>query len=97
MITKMFAVYDSKAQVYGTPFCMGTIGLALRAFTDLAKDPQSTVSKYPQDFSLFQVGEYDDQLGQVSASVHINLGLAASVLPSRPYVDGVVGEREMVS
>lgn len=94
MITKMFSVYDSKAQVFGTPFCFGTVGLALRAFTDLAKDPQSTVSRYPMDFCLFQVGEFDDNKGVViSVAPHVNLGLASSVLPDKlAYVNRAEAE-----
>ena len=36
MITKAFAVYDSKAKFFGVPFFMQQTGLAVRAFTDLA-------------------------------------------------------------
>ncbi len=79
MLTKMFAVYDGKAAAFGTPFFLPAVGLAVRAFTDLVADPKTTVSRYPSDFTLFQVGEFDDLKGRViPLSPHLNLGLASA-------------------
>lgn len=63
MLLKAYSVRDSKAGVYNTPFFQRTHGEAERMFHNLVKDPNSTVCKYPDDFDLFHVGEYDDQKG----------------------------------
>ena len=76
MISKMFAIYDSKAESYNAPFCFGAVGQAVRAFADLANDQQSNIAKHPADYNLFEVGTYDDQIGIVEAVTHINLGCA---------------------
>lgn len=60
MIHKLFAIYDSKAEAYNTPFCFNTIGQATRAFTDEAQNPQSSIAKHPEDFTLFELGSFDD-------------------------------------
>ncbi len=63
MIHQAFTIYDSKAAIYSPPFFQGSRGLAIRMFTDAAKDPKTTISRYPLDFTLFYLGEYDDCSG----------------------------------
>ena len=64
---KMYSVYDSKAQAYGLPFHQRTNGEALRSFADLSNDNQSTVSKHPEDYTLFFLGEFDETTGIVKS------------------------------
>lgn len=84
MMMKVFAVYDTKALCYATPFFMGSAGTAIRAFSDLVNDNQSSVSKHPTDYILFEIGEFDDQTAKlVSLKEPRNLGLASDFLPVR--------------
>lgn len=77
MTLKIFAIYDSKAEAYNQPFFMGTKGQALRAFTDEINNSQSMISKHPADYTLMEIGEYDDSTGQLSPlPAKINLGTA---------------------
>lgn len=62
MKTMCFSVFDSKAAVFGTPFFMSREAAAIRAFSDLANDPNTMVGKHPSDFSLFHIGDFDDDL-----------------------------------
>lgn len=79
MKTKVFAIYDHKASVYGTPFFMVNHAMAVRAFGDLAEDERTTVGKHPEDFTLYQVGEFDDGSGTlVDLNPKLDLGLATS-------------------
>lgn len=57
---KMFSVYDSKAEFYLPPFYFKSKGEALRAFSETVNDSKSTFYKYPGDFTLFEVGEFDE-------------------------------------
>lgn len=82
MIVKVFCVYDSKAEAYMSPFFMHSRGQALRAFGDTAQDSESQIGKHPEDFTLFELGEYDDD----SASFHLlstphSLGVAIELIP----------------
>lgn len=67
MILKVFSIYDVKAEAYSPPFVEKTIGLAIRTFQALANDMNTNVGKYPGDFTLFSVGEFDDSNGSLIA------------------------------
>lgn len=60
MILKIFAVYDSKAEAYMPPFFMTSRGQAMRSFGDTADDPSTQLHKHPLDFTLFELGDFDD-------------------------------------
>jgi len=89
----MFAVYDSKAGAYLQPFFMRSVPEAIRAFTDTVSNPDTAFHRHGEDFTLFQVGEYDDQTGEVSPIRHNALGKAIefqAVSPSTPSRDPVL-------
>lgn len=60
MIHKIYSIYDSKAEAYLQPFFMIAKGSALRAITDLANDPSHAFCKHAEDYSLFELGSFDD-------------------------------------
>lgn len=75
---KIFSVYDSKAEVYLPPFFMRTRGEAIRAFTSTSNDPESNISRFPLDFGLVELGEYDELKGRITPhNVPVSLGLAS--------------------
>lgn len=77
MILKVFAIYDSKAEAYLQPFFTSTIGMAIRSFEQAANDPQTQFHRHPADFTLFNIGEYDDETGTlVSLVAKVSLGTA---------------------
>jgi len=63
MILKGYSIRDQKSEVYNTPFFKKTHGEAERDFRTLCNDEKSTVNKFPDDFDLYYVGDYDDNLG----------------------------------
>ncbi|QCQ85112.1 nonstructural protein [Blackfly microvirus SF02] len=64
---KIFSVWDSKSKTFSQPFYAMTVGVATRNFTDLVNDPQTQVNKYPDDFTLFELGEFEDSTGKISS------------------------------
>ena len=66
MTLKVYTVYDSKVGAYLNPFFMKSNGECLRAWHEVCNDPQSNISKYPSDFTLFEIGEWDDSTGEFS-------------------------------
>lgn len=66
MIIKAYTVYDSATEAHMRPFFALTDGEAIRSFSDAVNDPQSAFSKHPADFTLFSIGEYDDNLATFS-------------------------------
>lgn len=73
----VFAVYDNKAQAFMEPFFARNAATAIRAFQDNISRPDSIFAKYPNDFVLYQIGEFNDQDGSLEdRSENTNLGMA---------------------
>lgn len=60
MKIKIFTIYDSKAECYLTPFFLNEEGLAIRLFSDTINNPEHSFAKHPEDYTLFNIGAYND-------------------------------------
>ncbi len=60
MLQKIFTVYDSKAESYSNPVYLNSTGPAVRTFSDSVQDPESPFAKHPADYTLFELGTFDD-------------------------------------
>jgi len=79
---KVYSVYDSKMEAYMQPFFTHTKGAALRMWADTVADPKTQFSRHPADFTLFEIGDYDDSNGRLSShEAKINLGTALEHKP----------------
>lgn len=77
MVLKVFTVYDSKAEAFLRPFFMRSQGEAIRAFSELVNDGKSEFSKYPGDYTLFWISEYNEEDGTFNNTMtKQNLGTA---------------------
>lgn len=65
MIKKTYALLDTTAQVFLNPISLTNDGDAIRWFqTQVDGDKeQNLVAKYPQQFILYRLNDYDDQIG----------------------------------
>ncbi len=63
----MFSIRDSAADAYGRPFFMTSVGIAIRSFTDEVNraDKENQIYMHPEDFDLFELGEFDDETGRI--------------------------------
>ncbi len=74
---KMFAVYDSKAEAYLPPWTAKTTAVALRRFEATAKDENSDFARFGADYTLFELGTWDEDTGLVQLyEAKMNLGTA---------------------
>lgn len=74
---KVFTVYDSKVKFYKTPFVLRTAGEALRGWQEVSNDKTTQIGKYPADFTLFEIGEWDEESARFEQyEVKKNLGSA---------------------
>ena len=81
----IYSVYDIKTKVFGQPNFMLNKGAALRAWQDAANDQQSNIGKHPADYTMFEIGEWDDETGQVKMHpTKINLGTALEFKRNEP-------------
>lgn len=66
MLNNMYAIYDSKAEYYTQPFLFRNDQEAIRQFTSEAQNPESKLNKHAEDYTLFLLGEYDQDTAQFS-------------------------------
>lgn len=67
MTLKVFAIRDSKGEFFTPPFYKKTAGEAERDFHQLVNDANSMVHKYPEDYDLYYIGEFNDQDGKIKS------------------------------
>lgn len=60
---KLFSVHDSKAGAYLPPAVFRNAGDAIRACVMQRNNPESLISKFPEDFALFEIGNWDELTG----------------------------------
>lgn len=69
MKLEMFAIYDLKADSYQTPFFAVNSPVAERMFSAMKSDSTTMVYRFPEDFRLFRVGEFDMVTGVFTVSM----------------------------
>lgn len=65
MIHKIYTVYDLKAEAYLQPFFSPTNLSAIRSIADLLHDPKHMFTKHIEDYSLYCIGEFDDNTSHI--------------------------------
>lgn len=84
MITKVYAIMDSKAGVFNVPFFFLHDGQAVRAFSDLCNDLNTTIGRHPGDFSLYCLGLLNDANGLFDQSMGVEHLINGAGLVARP-------------
>ena len=83
MKAKMYVIKDSCSGVCDNPFTMSGDEVAIRSFSDLVLHSDSVVSKHPEHFSLWYVGEYEPETGMVDGCAPVFVINAHDLLPSQ--------------
>ncbi|QXP08078.1 MAG: nonstructural protein [Arizlama microvirus] len=89
---KLFAMYDIKASFYLQPFPETSTVAALRGFEVAVNEGKSTFSRFPDDFALMELADFDQHSGEII--VHpapLNLGTARTVLKDSPHQSTLPG------
>ncbi|WNK13731.1 MAG: nonstructural protein [Microvirus sp.] len=63
----LFTVYDAVADIYSVPYSAPNTQAGMRSFTDACLEPNSPFYKNPGDYSLYQVGKFDQDTGKIDA------------------------------
>lgn len=95
MIFQVYSIYDACVDAYMQPFFRRAKGEAVREFSEACADDKSPISKYPQSFVLFQIGEFNDCNGMFTLlPAPYSLGNGLEYIRSEsnpPLVDSVSG------
>lgn len=80
---ELFAVLDAKAGFFGQLFWEQRREMAIRQFSDAVNDgsnPNNMWYRHPEDFTLYALGEYDNETGRVSSLPVLEAVVTASAL-----------------
>lgn len=61
---RLYSIYDSKAEQFSPPQVYHNDMLALRAFEGIVNDDKMLIKKYPEDFTLYYIGNLSDSDGR---------------------------------
>lgn len=92
-MTKLISIYDSKAELYSYPMIIRSSGEALRLIAADSLNPETKLARHPADFTVFEIGEFDEHTGRVTQHpANINIGAvvelqAAALRESRRQAD----------
>lgn len=62
----IFSVYDSKAESYLAPFYAPNGSVACRSLQQATQDPSHPFCLYPEDYTLFEIGSFEDETGELT-------------------------------
>ncbi|WNK14777.1 MAG: nonstructural protein [Microvirus sp.] len=80
MYLQAYSLLDTKTGMYSLPWFMPHEAIALRAAQQLGNDKTTNVGQYPDDFVLFNIGEFDDNTALMSSFAPRSLGTVGSLL-----------------
>lgn len=84
MIHRIFTVHDNAIDAFLRPFFAITSGEAERIFTDTINDVSSPFNRHPADYTLFEVGTYDDATAIIVSDSPRSIGNALTFLQKDP-------------
>lgn len=85
---RLYSIYDSKAEQFSPPQVYHNDMLALRAFEGIVNDDKMLIKKYPEDFTLYYIGNFGDSDGRYyvencdESRIPILVGRAIEYLPT---------------
>lgn len=65
MIQFIYTIHDNKAAAYLPPFYLHNKNMAIRSFADCVQEEGHQFNKHPEDYSLWEIGEFDDLTGEI--------------------------------
>lgn len=59
----MYSIFDSRSGIYNSPFVAFSDGDASRAVIRQARNPESQIAQFPEDYVLYRIGSFDERTG----------------------------------
>lgn len=92
VLLRLYSIYDSKAEQFSPPQVYHNDLLALRAFEGIVNDDKMLIKKYPEDFTLYYVGNLDDCNGRYYVENSDESNIPVVVGRAVEYVQHVDGD-----
>lgn len=88
----LFSVRDNKAGFFLPPFLLISEGEAVRAFEEATLNPQSPISQHPEDYKLYNLGQFDEISGEIISnplSLADGLNALQNIVNARKLVERI--------
>lgn len=72
---KLLSVKDVKSSSFGQPISARSIPEAIRMIAIAADEPKSALARFPSDYELWYIGDFDE----ISGNIEISLSHIASI------------------
>lgn len=83
MKMKIYALRDQKISAFLAPLTMQALGQVMRFLSDeVNKKDGNMLAAHPEDFELFELGDYETDTGQISPSTPKSLTLLTELVVS---------------
>lgn len=66
MKVQMFTIYDKKMQIHQQPFVAINRATMMRTIADGLKRNDSMMSRFPVDYEIYKIGEFDETTGMIT-------------------------------
>lgn len=86
-----FSVFDSAAKMFMDPFMAPTVEFAIRGFREAVNRKDHQFNKFPGDYTLFIVGEFDPERAQLIPQEPASLGVALTFV-NAPTPDSLLAD-----
>ncbi len=80
MKVQLYAVFDMASGTYEKPFFSTTDDLVRREFENVATAKDTPIGKHPKDYSLWRLGNFDDNTGTVKDEANECLCTALEIM-----------------
>ncbi len=78
----VYSIFDQASGLYSRPFFDGSDASATRMFSEIATDAEHPVGKHPEDYTLFRLGIFDDENGDLITEINSSLATALELVAS---------------
>ncbi len=65
MKAQFYAIFDTCSGIYEKPFASTTDDLVKREFQDVATSADHAINKHPEHYSLWRLGNFDNNTGKI--------------------------------
>lgn len=79
-MTVCCSVYDMAAKRFLDPFFGPTLEFALRGFREACTTPGHQFEKFPEDYALYHVANFDPETGTLEAMVPNKIAVASQLV-----------------
>lgn len=82
-----YTIFDVASGIYMRPFFSQADGQAIRGFKDIALDKDHEIGKHPEDYTLFRIGDFNDNTGEIRSDLIEKLINGSEVLAEARQVN----------